>query len=269
MSRKTTRRAFLATGAAAIASLAGCSGNSDGGGGGGGTAAFEDVSIDQDQLVVQLANEDVATVNVIGPDGSPSLGSKDVATGATTVSFDLLQNYSPGEHTVVAVSSEDEELGSTTQKLEPKIELTKILTRYMELEADWEPGHVLGDDVVLVFENVGNAPGRVSYALFNDVPNPAPFRETRQNQLDRINLVTPEGTHKIVVSPGESTRAATGLGVFSIGGDEYTCGDSWTATVTTGFRYTPEQTYEFGVETQEAENSYECEVTIAEQPQST
>lgn len=270
----TTRRGVLATTAAAgVTVLAGCS---DGGGGGGGgesagsssPAAFESIEIDGNALVVELASDNVSTVNVIGPSGEPSFGSQDVTTGASQVSFAPLTNYQPGEHIVVAVDGEGNEIGRATQPLEPDLELNKILTKSMGTDKDWSPVAFSQEKIEITVANVGNAPVTLSYMIFDRVPTPTPsrLRNAVKNKDHEVGLQYDNLDPVRTISPDETVTGVTPRAVLSMGGEPaVSCGTTAEATITTGFNGR-EKTVTVPIEYTETGEYGGCSATVTEQP---
>lgn len=262
----TTRRKLLTTTAVAgTAALAGCGGGGGGGSSGGSSAAFESVEIDGEQLVVQLAGDTVSKVNVIGPSGEPSLGSQSVAAGASQVSFNLLQNYQPGEHTVVAVAGEGNEIGSTTQRLEPELKLTKVLTAEMT-ESREVSTTLTQTSPLLQLQNTGNAPAKLSYIHFENVPNPSSEQEYMSTEA--AGFTDEDGESITVVGAGESISGETAGSVLYLSyNSDFECGTTKEATITIGYQGGQEATYSVPMQYEEQSGAaVGCDITVTEQP---
>ena len=265
----TTRRKLLTTTAVAgTAALAGCGGGGGGGSGGGSSAAFESVEIDGEQLIVQPASDSVSKVNVIGPSGEPSLGSQSVAAGASQVSFNLLQNYQPGEHTVVAVAGEGNEIGSTTQRLEPELELDEVLTASMGTNKDWSAAAFSEGRLVLRLTNTGNAPATLSYVIFDNVPSPTPsrIRDAVKTKEHEVGLHYDDLDPVRTVLPSETVAGATPRFMLSMGGEpEISCETTAEAAITIGYNG-EENTVTVPIEYTETGEYGGCSATVTEQP---
>jgi hypothetical protein len=259
-----TRRQVLGTVAAGGAvGIAGCAGGNNGGGGGL-TNAFDSVEIDGDQLVVQLAGDATSTVNVIGPGGTPSLGSKSVATGQTKVTFDLLTQYTPGEHEIVAVDSEDNQIGSTTQRLNPEVDLEKLVTYDMDPDTEWPDTAILDSQGLMTLSNSGNAPARLYYITYDNVPRWSDAAEERtKNRPGVVGFRDRDNDAITSVSPGTTVTGATGS-VFGTSSVDFDCGGTSSATVVVG--YQGEESFEFEIKSEQIGEGItaDCKVTIPE-----
>lgn len=268
MSNLTTRRKLLTTTAVAgTAALAGC-GSGGGGGGGGSSAAFETIEIDGEQLIVQLAGDAVSTVNVIGPNGEPSLGSQDVTTGASQVSFDLLQDYEVGEHEIVAVDGEGNEIGSATQRLEPEVQIDEIVTYDMVSETDWPDNIFTENHALLTLSNTGNAPIRLFYITYDNVPQwPESIEEDVRSNGGETGLFDKNADSIMSIAPDETVTGAT-YGVFRTTSVDFECTTGVeSATITMGYQREESSDFEISYEETEQEVGSGCTISIETQPQ--
>ena len=271
MPELTTRRKLLTTTVVAgTAAVAGCGG--DGGGGGGSSAAFESVEIDGDQLVMQLASDSVASVNVIGSNGEPSLGSANVATGATQVSFNLMQDYQPGEHTVVAVGSEGNEIGSTTQRLEPNVELDDFFTADMVSREEFR---FFDSETPLVkLTNTGNVPAKLSYIELDNVPSPTIGVDYKKRTPEEAGILNEDEEGITAINPGQTVTGQIQGSPLSFGYDSpFECGTTEEATLTVGYQGVADQftiPLEYVVAEQDSnpnlpDDQTSCTITVADQ----
>jgi hypothetical protein len=237
MSNLTRRQVLGAVAAGGAVGIAGCSGGDGNGGGDGGlSAAFESVEIDGDELVVQLAGDATSTVNVIGPEGTPSLGSASVATGASQVSFNLLTDYEPGEHEIVAVDSGDNQIGSTTQRLNPQPEIEEVVTYDMQQDVGWPTGYWMDGHALVTISNTGNAPIRLFYTLWQEVPNPTPKLDELKTNGNVTGLIDKDGDAITKIPTGGSiTGLATSL-PFEFARTDFDCSISHDTKLTVGYQ---------------------------------
>lgn len=178
--QRTNRRAFLSlAGATAAIGLAGCLGGGDDGGSGGGDGTetgsgsagddgsgadgpFSNVAFEEGELMVTLERDVVATVNAFH-DGE-QIGSTDVSTGAEQVGvFKASQTLNGEEIRLVAVDSDDKQIGETTASFAAQPEVTGIRTRAAknDREATEEAANEYTEDfatALVTIENTGDGP---------------------------------------------------------------------------------------------------------------
>jgi hypothetical protein len=232
----TSRRAVLSSVAVSlITSLAGCSGGSQSDGTTGSTTVIDSVEIDGDQLVVTVASDSVAKLTVIGPNGEPSLGPRSVPTGATRASFDLLQDYRPGEHTIVAVDGEGNELASKTHRVEPVVQLKEFVTADMASRE----GYLLFDQQtpLLTLTNSGNAPATIEYVALDSVPNPTANVDTLREVASESGILDESEDAITNIEAGETvTGQLQGSPLAFVYDSEFECGTTKPAEVTIGYQ---------------------------------
>lgn len=233
------RRTLLqVAGTTALTALAGCAGmlsNTESGSTTTTTTqtqgAIKSASIDGTKLVVSLSSEaDIEKVNVIGPDGSPSLGSQSIPTGSTKASFNVLQSVPRGTHRAVAVSS-GSVVGEASFKLQPSVEINRIATWRQTDDVEWPLGEKYFQ-VYLELTNTGNVPQKVQFLTMDGVPNPR--QKDSSDLFSGLQTLDGKQIENLVLKPDE-TRP-----VFTLNGplhtdSEFECGTETTisATMTT------------------------------------
>lgn len=225
------RRTLLqAVGTTALTSLAGCAGMLSSTSESDSTTtatqtqgAIEDASIDGTKLVVTLNSDaDIEKVNVIGPDGSPSLGSQSIPTGSTKASFNVLQSVPRGTHRIVAVSSGEEVVGEASVALQPNVEIDRVATWLQTEDVEWPSGEKYFQ-AYLELSNTGATPQQITFVTMPGVPSPWPKRSPSMSS--GFQTIDDERLDNIILHPGETKKLLTTNGPFLFG-SEFTCGDS-------------------------------------------
>jgi hypothetical protein len=265
-----TRRQVLGTVAAGSAvALAGCGGGDTGssGGDGGTSNVFENVELDGQELVVTVASDAVAEITTVAPNDRAgeqySLGSVPVDEGASTVGFNLLQNYLPGEHTLVAADGDGNEIGATTQQLNPEVEIERVLTKPMNPDNEW--GVQLNNSFVLTLTNTGNAPAKLSHIIYENIPEFSQDNEEYlKNTKGEVGIANVEGEQITEVMPGESV---TGVTVTVLGmTDNFECSGTKTASIIIGYQGETTTDVPINYETTGGAFGEQCKATVTDQP---
>jgi len=208
-SERRSRRRFLRHGlAVAAAGVAGCSSLGPAGGVGE-TATIRETSVSGASLVVDLKEDhDVTKLNLVGPSGS-LFRSTSVATGTNSAEIQLFDysrgwQYSPGEHSLVAVNDEDEEITSTTVPLEPEIEITDV-----EQYTSGRPTPSNRGNLLVTVENKGTGPTWVYYVGYENALHP-PANRIPTNDYAKtsplLNLDRPESKSETILEPDDTTQ---------------------------------------------------------------
>ncbi|GAD53680.1 hypothetical protein MBEHAL_2440 [Halarchaeum acidiphilum MH1-52-1] len=104
-------------------------------------------------------------MNLVKPNGS-LFGTRDVAQGASRVSFDLGTTYTPGKYELVAVNG-DQTIGTTTRTLQPDLQILEIEIGRKNPEKMWNgTEREIADEAYVVVENRGSGPVSVTQLLF-------------------------------------------------------------------------------------------------------
>ncbi len=184
--------------------------------------AIENASIDKTKLVVSLAPEpDVEKVNVIGPDGSPSLGSQSIPTGSTKASFNILQSVPRGTHRVVAISS-DNVVGEASVDLQPNVEIDRVATWLQTDNVEWPLGEKYYQ-AYLEISNTGTVPQQITFVTMPGVPNP--WSKESISLFSGLQTLQGDQLENVTIRPGETKQLLTLNGPFLFG-SEFTCGES-------------------------------------------
>jgi hypothetical protein len=198
------RRTFLKAGlAASVAGLAGCASSDEDDAESptaDGIAAFSGIDVADGDLIVELADESVTGVNLIGPDGT-LFGQQSVASGVSTVRFQLIElelsqssHYTPGEYELVA--ERGEESASQPLELRPDLRVREI-EQYRDDDDPSAPARLAA-----VVENNGNAPTWIHDQVYRDAPYWAANDELGTNP--RIPyLHKPEELDDLILRPGD------------------------------------------------------------------
>ncbi|NEU59228.1 hypothetical protein [Halorussus sp. MSC15.2] len=227
MNRRTLLQAVGTTG---LTSLAGCAGMLSNTSESNSTTtpttqtqgAIKDTSIDGTKLVVSLSSEaDVEKVNVIGPNGSPSLGSQSIPTGSTKASFNVLQSVPRGTHRAVAVSS-GEVVGEASVDLHPNVEIDRVATWLQTDDVEWPTGEKYFQ-AYLELSNTGTTPQQITFLGMPGVPGSWPKRSA--TSFSGLQTLEGDRLKNVVLHPGETRQFFTVDGPFLFG-TEFTCGDS-------------------------------------------
>lgn len=199
------RRAFLTTAlGAGVAGLAGCASRNEDDPESPTADGFDPfgwIDVAEGVLAVQLTDESVTGVNLIGPDGT-LFGRQSVATGVSIVRFQLIElelgqsiHYTPGEYKLVA--ERGEESASHWLKLRPDLRIREI-KQYRVEDEPASYGHLS-----VQIENVGNAPTWI-YEIAYDNP-PSRGANDKINQFRDIpTLKHPEKIEDLILSAGET-----------------------------------------------------------------
>lgn len=163
------RRAILGSLASlSTVAVAGCSSDStasteDRSSEGDNGSVLQNIHFDSMDLIVELQSTDgFDTVTVFDPDGEEET-STDVATGAERVSLGL-RGYSPGEHRIVAVDSEAEEVvDETTKEIRPDLSINIEIPPKEEVDSQ----HPLTAPTVEITNN-GSGPTSVDWIAYED-----------------------------------------------------------------------------------------------------
>jgi len=271
ISRRTALR--TATGAALV-SVAGCL-NTDGDSGtsgdgidsSDGQGPLQRVAVEGTTLVVELSSDaDVDQVNLIQPNGD-LFGTRDVATGAQQVSFEVGTSYAPGEYSVIALKDE-ETLTETTTDIVPEIQIQDVGLYRNNPDKPWD--EVYGEsktdskkngEAFVTVQNSGSGPDAVVEMRFTgDVPNP---------------VEDPRGSgiyekESVVVSTGETADLFSDSFPFGseIGEEGMGCstdGNSGQFTIVLETRVAGQQvTKTYNVEYTGADEMQNCKITISE-----
>lgn len=215
--RYTRRELIVAGSVGAVAAIAGCSGSEDDPSSGGSPeeenepsqqSVFQDIEVGT-ELTISVEDSDVEDVRIAGPDGSmvarQSPGEMD-----DTVTVDLLSGYSPGQHTIEAVDSEGEVIGTETVSIEPEINFTDFGfdSQYEELR---EQDTSWSSRPVFHVENTGNGPDVIqqihasgeyvsgTYAPSLVVEFDEPFEQYAVSQEEQGVTVAPGETKRVRV----------------------------------------------------------------------
>lgn len=227
---KLNRRALLTTvSGTPIVALAGCASshfsNKDTPGSKTTTktrGAIKDISIDGTKLVVSLSSEvDVEKVNVIGPNGSPSLGSQSIPTGSTKASFNIFQSVPRGTHRAVAVSS-GEVVGEASVDLQPNVEINQVATWLQTEDVEW-PSAEKYFQAYLELSNTGNVPQQVTFIKMPGAPNS--LQKSSTPAYSGLETLEGDLIENVVLHPGETKQFFTTNGPFILN-REFGCGDS-------------------------------------------
>ncbi|ELZ20860.1 hypothetical protein C475_19713 [Halosimplex carlsbadense 2-9-1] len=205
--RRSRRRFLQRTLALTAAGVAGCSSLGPGGGVGG-TSPIQETSGSGASLVVELSEgHSVTKLNLVGPSGS-LFRSTSVATGTTTAEIDLFNysqgwHYTPGEHSLVAISDE-EEVASKTIPLEPDLEITNV-----EPYTGGRPTPSNRANLLVSVENTGTGPTWVYYVGYENAldrdANHIPTNDYAKT-VPLQNLEKPEAKNDVILEPGESSE---------------------------------------------------------------
>ncbi|QLC35486.1 hypothetical protein EFA46_014680 (plasmid) [Halarchaeum sp. CBA1220] len=206
------RSALQAFGSLTLAALAGCTGNGDSGPSGSSTVTpagpFASLDVQGTTLVVELeSGADAEHVNLVKPNGS-LFGTRDVAQGASRVSFDLGTTYTPGEYELVAVTG-DQTIGTTTRTLQPDLQILEMGIGRNQPEQMWNgPERSPQTQAFVTIENRGSGPTAVTQLLFfGKVPYPSGENGTQYAETDISGIYDPESNteiEQVVVPPGGS-----------------------------------------------------------------
>lgn len=218
---------------------------------------IDDASIEDTTLVVSLSSDtDVEKVNVVGPDGSVSLGSKSVPTGSTQVTFDIFQSVPRGSHRVVAIAA-DEVVGETSFELTPGVEIDRIATRFQTDSVSWPRSARY--EAYLELTNSGSTPQQVIYLSMQGVP--ISWEKSLPSSSSGLQTLDTDKIENLVLQPGETRRVFTYKAPFYTGTTDFECGTTTTATVTltTAIGEPIEETYQ--LVTEERENK-DCKMLL-------
>ncbi|GGL40654.1 hypothetical protein GCM10009037_25500 [Halarchaeum grantii] len=229
------RSALQALGSLTLAALAGCTGNGNSGTLSTSTTStagpFASLGVQGTTLVAELESDaEVDHVNLVKPNGS-LFGTRDVAEGASRVSFDVGTTYTPGEYTLVAVTG-DQTVGTTTRVLRPDLQILDMGIGRNQPEKMWNgTEREIADEAYVVVENRGSGPGAVTKLLFiGDVPLPSTENGTNYvNNSDVSGIYDPETdstTQTVVIPPGERRTVYSATSPFGFApGGAITCMD--------------------------------------------
>lgn len=229
------RRVLLRSLGGAVAAVAGCfSGPSVGDGTetppaspASQSAVFADIGFDQGQLVVTLAADTAPDrVHLIGPSGE-LIQQAPVPVGARTVRLDFVgergAGYTPGEHTLVAVKTDDT-LGELSLTLAPDVTIADIRWAKNHPDMNWDKSR---DDwqqfSAVLLENTGTAPTRLVDLTWSKTP-----------RLLAMRRETFEARRQVVLPPGQTITVYSRWPTFAtqIRDHGVDCGELETVTFT-------------------------------------
>jgi len=185
-----------------------------------GSDAFEQIGFNDGTLIVTLADDvSVEEVNLLTSSGDIAM-QVPVVSGSSNAEFELVgpstEGYTPGEHTLVAVSN-GETIGETTLDLTPNVTLSDLrwAKQYPELEwnkdrANWE------EYSALLLENTGTAPTYLTQLRWSKTP-----------RLLALTYDTVETQPQIVLPAGETTIVYSRWPTFAthVQGTSLDCGN--------------------------------------------
>lgn len=260
------RRTLLtATGATAVTALSGCAGRLSNEGDDTATTptqtqgAIAEAVIDDTKLRVTLQSDaDVEKVNVIGPDGSSSLGSKSIPTGSTTTSFNLFEQSVPrGQHRVVAVSSEDV-VGEASVSLQPNVEIDRVATWVQIDDVEWPTGQKYRQ-AYLELSNSGNAPQQVTFITMPGAPDS--WEKPSYGSDSGLQTLEEDHVDTVVIHPGETRKMFTMYTPFSLG--DFTCGDDTNMSIVLSTTIGADVESSYRVETEDPDDSQKpCKIVV-------
>ena len=149
---------------------------------------IKDVFVEDAKLKVELASEnDAEKLNVIDPNGT-EFKSKSLAAGVTSVSFNLVRGYVPGEQKVIAAAG-GEALQTETISIEPQLEVLEISVAKNNPDLDWDKDdrtwkYGAGVEV----KNTGSGPITVTNLHFMNTPNPTPANDENLRDHGQVTL---------------------------------------------------------------------------------
>ncbi|GAD53613.1 hypothetical protein MBEHAL_2373 [Halarchaeum acidiphilum MH1-52-1] len=206
------------------------------------------------------------------PNGS-LFGTRDVAQGASRVSFDVGTTYTPGEYELVAVNG-DQTVGTTTRTLRSDLQIIEMGIGRNQPEKMWN-----GTDgsphsqAFVTIENQGSGPTAVTqFLFFGKVPYSSGENGTQYAGTDVSGIYDPESNseiERVVVPPGGSKTIYSSRMPFAfIRGGNVVCTDYQQSgtfklsleTSTTG----PSLSKTYDVQYSASEEFNNCSITIKE-----
>ena len=146
------------------------------------------VAVEGTTLVVELAADtDISQVNLIQPNGE-LFGTREVATGARQVSFEIGTAYAPGEYRVVALKGEENET-ETSLRIEPNLSIVEMGIGRNQPGKMWDSSSdEIDEEAFVTVENQGSGPDAVTKLLFiGDVPYPSDEEGTHYADNDDVS----------------------------------------------------------------------------------
>ncbi|GGL44511.1 hypothetical protein GCM10009037_29870 [Halarchaeum grantii] len=193
---------------------------------------FANVGVQGTTLVVDLVSDtDIEHVNLVKPNGS-LFGTRDVAQGASRVSFDVGTTYTPGEYELVAVTG-DQTVGTTTRTLRPDLQIIEMGIGRNQPEKMWNGSkQEIADEAYVVVRNGGSGPVSVTQLLFLGMA-PYPSGENGTGYADDPDIsgiYDPQSdseASKVTFGPGEQKTLYSSRSPFAfVPGSGTTCTDS-------------------------------------------
>jgi hypothetical protein len=166
------------------------------------------VAVEGTTLVVELAADtDISQVNLIQPNGE-LFGTREVATGARQVSFEIGTAYEPGEFRVIALNGE-KNVTESSLRIEPNLSIVEMGIGRNQPEEMWDSStDEVGEEAFVTVENQGSGPDAVTKMLFiGDVPYPSDEEGTHYADNDDVSgIYDPRANteaESVVVGPDE------------------------------------------------------------------
>ncbi|MDS0301440.1 hypothetical protein NDI76_22175 [Halogeometricum sp. S1BR25-6] len=232
------RNALRTVAGATLAGMAGClnSGGRSGTSGDETTASDSQrpltrVAVDGTTLVVELSAEaDVDQVNLIQPNGE-LFGTRDVATGAQQVSFEIGTAYEPGEYRVVVLKGE-ENVVETSLPIQPSLSIVEMGTGRNQPEEMWDDSSdEITEEAFVTVENQGSGPDAITKLLFiGDVPYPSGEEGTNYADNEDVSgIYDPQSdseVSKLIVAAGDRVTIYSSRSPFAfVPGSGTSCKD--------------------------------------------
>ncbi|WP_435180961.1 hypothetical protein [Halorussus sp. AFM4] len=106
----------------------------------------------------------------------------------TSVSFNLVQGYVPGEQKVIAASG-GEALQTETISIKPKLEIVKLYAAKNNPGLDWDKDSSnWKHNASVKVENTGSGPVTITNLLFLNTPNPTPANDENLRDHEQVTL---------------------------------------------------------------------------------
>ncbi|QLD86136.1 hypothetical protein HWV23_10495 [Natronomonas halophila] len=213
--RERTRRNVLCS-IAGAAALAGCSESTSTGG-----ELFENVTVDNTELVVKLADDTSGNIAITNPDGE-LFAEADRTSGETQLTFELGVDYTPGEYEIALVES-GERSATTSLDIHPNLEIVDI--GIGENHPDRMPdslGKTADVECFVELRNTGTGPTAIQQLEFSgDVPNPTALHNSESGIFDDT---TGQGERdRIILNPDSADTIFSSTLPFSFEGEGTDC----------------------------------------------
>lgn len=213
--RKRTRRDVLCS-IAGAAALAGCSESTSTGG-----EPFENVAVDDTELIVKLADDTSGNIAITDPEGE-LFAEADRAPGETQLTFELGMDYTPGEYEIALVEG-DERSATTSLDIHPELEIVEV--GIGENHPDRMPeslGRTADVECFVELRNTGTGPTAIQQLEFNgDVPNPTALHNSESGIFDDT---TGQGERdQVILNPDSTDTIFSSTLPFSFEGEGTDC----------------------------------------------